>query len=168
MPQLYMVRVAGREYGPIDREGLRDWAREGRLLPDNEVRVVENQNWFHAGALDRVFGEPEAAQEPEAPQDIVPPAPEPAPLTAGALLERTWVHYLQGIGTFFLVMLPVGLSGAVFSIGRDLMETPPDAAGAPWVAGMAASQAQTAGLILMGVSLLVHLLAWPVCEAAAT
>jgi len=30
MPDEWMVRVEGREYGPVDLETLREWKNEGR------------------------------------------------------------------------------------------------------------------------------------------
>src|SRR6202008_1681335 len=38
MTEEWIVRVQGKEYGPADIETLREWKREGRLLPENEAR----------------------------------------------------------------------------------------------------------------------------------
>ena len=38
MSEEWMVRVEGKEYGPVDLDGLREWKREGRLIRENEVR----------------------------------------------------------------------------------------------------------------------------------
>ena len=38
MSEEWMVRVEGKEYGPVDLDELREWKREGRLIRENEVR----------------------------------------------------------------------------------------------------------------------------------
>jgi hypothetical protein len=62
-----MVRVEGREYGPVDADELLDWKTEGRLIPVNEVRRVGDERWFPAGELPEIFGE----QTPAEPPDLV-------------------------------------------------------------------------------------------------
>ncbi len=157
MSQFYMLRVAGREYGPIEHDDLRTWAREGRLLPTNEVRVVENLNWFPAGALDRVFGETGSPAPAELPRQQPPPLPEIAPASMGSILESTWTDSLRGIGTFFVVMLPIGLSGVLASWGSEWIQA--DASGS-------FDRADLIGLAIILGSLLLYLAAWPLCEGA--
>src|SRR5580765_2853414 len=41
MAEKWIVRVHGKEYGPVDIETLREWKTEGRLLPGNEARPVD-------------------------------------------------------------------------------------------------------------------------------
>ena len=41
MAEKWIVRVQGKEYGPVDIETLREWKTEGRLLPGNEARPVD-------------------------------------------------------------------------------------------------------------------------------
>src|SRR5207248_4944956 len=38
MTEEWIVRVQGKEYGPADIDTLREWKKEGRLLPENEAR----------------------------------------------------------------------------------------------------------------------------------
>ncbi len=33
MAEEWIVRVEGKEYGPVDVDELREWKREGRLIP---------------------------------------------------------------------------------------------------------------------------------------
>jgi GYF domain 2 len=73
----WIVRVEGKEYGPVEIEELREWSREGRLIPANEVRRVGEERWISAGELPEVFGDAEPA---------APPPPPPGDF-AGA---RTW------------------------------------------------------------------------------
>ena len=41
MPEEWIVRVQGKEYGPADIEILREWRDEGRLLPPNQARRAD-------------------------------------------------------------------------------------------------------------------------------
>jgi len=65
MPEEWMVRVEGREYGPVDTEELLEWKAEGRLIPANEVRRAEDDRWFPAGELPEIFGEQLSAEPPD-------------------------------------------------------------------------------------------------------
>ena len=42
MAQQWIIRVQGKEYGPVDVETLREWKMEGRLLPGNEARPEDS------------------------------------------------------------------------------------------------------------------------------
>jgi len=52
-----MVRVEGREYGPVDLETLREWKNEGRLIRTNELRRVEDERWLPAAQFPEFFAE---------------------------------------------------------------------------------------------------------------
>ena len=67
----WMVRVEGKEYGPVDEEELREWREEGRLIRQNEVRRVNEDRWFPAGELPEIFGDEQPAQPSEPPDLIV-------------------------------------------------------------------------------------------------
>src|ERR1051326_3745225 len=64
-----MVRVQGKEYGPVETEVLREWRSEGPLIPANEVRRVGDERWIQAGELPEVFSDIEPS---------LPPIPAPA------------------------------------------------------------------------------------------
>jgi hypothetical protein len=64
MSDQWMVRVEGREYGPVDTDALHEWKREGRLIPANEIRRAEEERWLPAGQFPEIFAE-----------DLPPPAP---------------------------------------------------------------------------------------------
>jgi hypothetical protein len=70
MAEEWIVRVQGKEYGPVDLETLREWKREGRVLPTNEVRGVDVDLWTTAAQIPDLFapvessaGRDELAQE---------------------------------------------------------------------------------------------------------
>ena len=69
-----MLRVEGREYGPVDTETLREWKSEGRLIRTNELRRVEDERWVPA------------AQFPEFFADDLPALPPPDLIVR----RRTW------------------------------------------------------------------------------
>lgn len=66
-----MVRVEGKEYGPVDEDELRAWRDEGRLIRQNELRRVGEERWFPAGELPEIFGDEQPAQPSEPPDLIV-------------------------------------------------------------------------------------------------
>ena len=102
MSQEWIVRVHGKEYGPVDAEELREWRQDGRLLRTNEVRAADEERWFPAAELPEVFADDLAAE----------PAPELVrPETGlGALLRETWriyrARFWQFLGLSGLVIVP--------------------------------------------------------------
>lgn len=78
MEEEWIVRVEGKEYGPVDADELREWRREGRLIPANELRRVGDERWIRAGELPEIFGDAELA------------APSPPPLPRDFARPRTW------------------------------------------------------------------------------
>jgi GYF domain 2 len=65
----WIVRVEGKEYGPVETDTLHEWKREGRLIPANEVRRVGDERWICAAELPDVFSD-EAPAVPPAPRDF--------------------------------------------------------------------------------------------------
>ena len=59
-----MVRVEGREYGPVDTDTLREWKNEGRLIRSNELRRVEDERWVPAAELPEIFADDLSPAEP--------------------------------------------------------------------------------------------------------
>jgi hypothetical protein len=51
----WIVRVEGQEYGPVDIDALREWQREGRLIPDNPVRREGDFVWIKAAEIPGIF-----------------------------------------------------------------------------------------------------------------
>ncbi|HEX4630850.1 MAG TPA: hypothetical protein VH188_07770 [Chthoniobacterales bacterium] len=78
MPDQWMVRVEGREYGPVDTDTLLEWKNEGRLIRSNELRRVEDERWAPAAEFPEFFAD-------------VPPA-EPPDLT---IRRRSWREILR-------------------------------------------------------------------------
>jgi hypothetical protein len=55
MPDLWIIRVQGREYGPADLATLREWKADGRVLPANEARRVDADVWTTAAHIPELF-----------------------------------------------------------------------------------------------------------------
>ena len=55
MTEEWIVRVEGKEYGPVDLETLREWRKEGRVLATNEVQKVDVDLWTTAGNIPGLF-----------------------------------------------------------------------------------------------------------------
>ncbi|HEY2140326.1 MAG TPA: DUF4339 domain-containing protein [Chthoniobacterales bacterium] len=70
MPDQWMVRVDGKEYGPVAEDELRNWKAEGRLIPQNEVRRLGDDRWFAASDLLEIFSDDQPV-EPVEPPDLI-------------------------------------------------------------------------------------------------
>ena len=119
MPEEWIVRVEGKEYGPVDLEDLRAWKEEGRLIRENEVREPDSERWIPAGELPELF-----ADEP-APPPIPPALVRQTGL--GGLLRHTWqiyrTHFRQFLGLSALIIVPsvcLQLSSAAVAGGGAL------------------------------------------------
>src|SRR5204862_550356 len=55
MAEEWIVRVQGKEYGPVDVETLREWKTEGRLLPTNEARRADVDLWTTVADIPGLF-----------------------------------------------------------------------------------------------------------------
>lgn len=104
MPEQWMVRVEGKEYGPVDEDDLREWKTEGRLIRTNEVRRVGDDRWFPAGELPEIFADDDQPAQSSEPPDLV-------------IRRRTWLEiYRETIRIYrggFWRFMPFGLLTAV-------------------------------------------------------
>ncbi len=87
----WMVRVLGKEYGPVDLDELREWKREGRLIRENEIRESGSERWIPAGNFPELFGEEKVATE-------IAPAPFVRQNTLGELLTSTCRFIARALG----------------------------------------------------------------------
>src|ERR1051325_7506461 len=88
----WIVRVQGKEYGPADIDTLREWKREGRLLPENEARDAGADLWSTAAAIPGLFDV--AAVVPTAERPIR--APVQKYRSFGQILADTFQIYRKG------------------------------------------------------------------------
>lgn len=97
----WIVRVRGKEYGPVDFETLRDWQGDGRLIPENEVRRSSDTAWVRADSIANLF----TADSPTVDSSL----PQIHRRTFGAILNETFQIYRKGFGLFFCLALIVGI-----------------------------------------------------------
>src|SRR5262249_3520966 len=102
----WIVRVQGREYGPVNIETLREWKAEGRLLPANEARRADVDLWTTAAEIPGLFSLPPAVPIR---RGFPPPLAAVAPPPFGGILPHTRSNYPQrclkilGLSSFFFV-----------------------------------------------------------------
>ena len=100
MSDQWMVRVDGKEYGPVDTETLREWKGEGRLIRANELRPVAEERWIPAGEFPEIFAD-------EIPPPI-PPSFSSGRGIAGILVESFRI-YRRGFRHFLALTLVCAL-----------------------------------------------------------
>lgn len=155
MGEEWIVRVEGKEYGPVETDELREWRREGRLIPANELRRVGDERWISAAELPEVFGETEtdAAEHPPP-----PPRDFSRPRTWRQIFVETIRIYRHGLGRFLFFGLLT--SAPLFVLQWTLPKIPlPDLA-----SGSYALPSPELPPICLVMFILV-LLAWPVSAA---
>ena len=124
MADQWIIRVQGREYGPVDVETLREWKTEGRVLPGNEARPVDSDLWATAGDIPGLFDiGPTAAVSDRAP----PPSVLEARRSLTEILLETLRIYRKGfvqfLGLVLIVAAPsicVQLANSVLGASRDI------------------------------------------------
>src|SRR6266851_1154049 len=62
MVDQWIIRVHGKEFGPVGIETLHEWKREGRLLAQNPARRVDVDLWTTAGEIPGLFESPPAPE----------------------------------------------------------------------------------------------------------
>lgn len=110
-----MVRVQGKEYGPVDAEELRAWRQDGRLIRENEVRAAGSERWFPAADLPEVFA------------DDLAPAKETSlvrRMTFRAMFAASWQVYRVGFWRFFALSLLVSTPSFFLQIAAPFLEVP--------------------------------------------
>ena len=121
MAEEWIVRVQGKEYGPVDLETLHEWKREGRVLPTNEARRAGADLWTTAADIPSLFE----------PDDIGAGRLTRTPLqtcrsVAQILVETVRIYrkgFFQFVGLTLLTLLP-SVSGQLTGV---LIGTTPNA-----------------------------------------
>jgi hypothetical protein len=113
MTEEWIVRVQGKEYGPVDIDTLLEWKREGRLLPENEARPAnadltavagsaKEVLWSTAAAIPGLF---DAAALAAASAWPTPPPLRTQHRSFGQILAETFQIYRKGFFQFFCFSL---------------------------------------------------------------
>ncbi len=113
MPEEWIVRVDGKEYGPADIETLREWKADGRLLPWNEARRADVDLWTTAAEIPGLF-------DVAAPVAASTGRPAPSPLQPRRGFAQTLAETFRIYRKGFLQFLGLALVVAVPSIAAQL------------------------------------------------
>ena len=100
----WILRVQGKEYGPVDLKSLREWKSEGRVIPTNPARRTDVETWISAADIPGLFDlaalTSAAASKP----------PQQKPRRATNILRGTFRIYGKGFVQFcclaLLMILP--------------------------------------------------------------
>ena len=104
MPEQWIIRVEGKEYGPVDLTTLQEWKAEGRVLPANEARQTDETSWEKAEQIPGLF---ETQQQPA--QIATPKFRRAVPIKK--ILPETFKIYTRGFFKYLgLTLLIVGPS----------------------------------------------------------
>ena len=121
MAEEWIVRVQGKEYGPANIDTLREWKREGRLLPENEARTTGDDLWSTASAIPGLFDVGTLAVA-SAEAQIVPPL-QTQYRSFGQILAETFQIYRNGFFQFLGLTLVVLLPSVCSQLTTVLMQT---------------------------------------------
>ncbi len=152
MADQWIVRVEGREYGPVDLDELRAWKREGRLIRENEIREPESERWIRAGELPEIF-----ADEADEQEESEPAGPVVRRLSFGEIFTNGWRIYRTGFGRFFALGLLVSVPSFFLQLAAPFLEMPKDQG--PWAPIVLAVAVAFVMLVLL-------VIAWPFSLAA--
>jgi hypothetical protein len=117
----WIVRVEGREYGPVDLDELRAWKREGRLIRENEIREPGSERWIRAGELPEIFADEAAEAEHPEPAEFVGRR-----LSFSEIFAGGWRVYRAGFGRFLALALLVSVPSFFLQLAAPFLEMPKD------------------------------------------
>ena len=144
MAEEWIVRVHGKEYGPVDLDELRAWQQDGRLIRENEVREAGSERWFPAGELPEVFADGAVAEPPQA--GFV------RQMTFGEMFAASWRIYHKGFWRFFALALLVSTPSFFLQIVAPYLQMPEN---------RGQNGAVIASLAVAFVMLALLVIAWP-------
>ena len=132
MPEEWFVRVEGKDYGPADLEMLRDWEREGRVLPSNPVRQSDGAIWVTAAEIPGLFEATHppvqthaARSEPEAAARAEQPAATIQRRSLGSILSQVGAIYRAGFFPFVALALLTILPSICGQLTAGFVKTTP-------------------------------------------
>jgi hypothetical protein len=116
----WILRVQGKEYGPVDLKTLREWKGEGRVIPTNPARRTDVEAWTSAveipGLFDRAAMTSAVAAKP----------PQQKPRSATKILRGTFRIYGKGFVQFFCLALLMILPPVCGQLTTMFLEASPD------------------------------------------
>ncbi len=119
MAEEWIVRVQGKEYGPVDIETLREWRDEGRLLPPNQARRADVDLWTTAAEIPGLF---ESVDDLEGRTfDVSLPR-----RSFAQILTETLRIYRKGFFQFFYLTLLVALPSICAQLSGSALGVSPE------------------------------------------
>jgi hypothetical protein len=122
MAQQWIIRVQGKEYGPVDVETLREWKTEGRVLPENEARRANADAWVTAADIPGLFGA--EGLVPSRPRLRQPPLQERR--SFGQILSETLRIYRKGFPQFLGLVLIVAAPSICAQLANSSLAASPN------------------------------------------
>ena len=128
MPEEWIIRVEGREYGPADVEMLREWKHEGRVLATNDARRSDLEVWTTAARIPDLFTAESSAAASPPPIQV---GDEQARAISsrrgfGRILSDTFRIYARNIRQFFCLSLLMVLPLAGGQLASSLIGATPN------------------------------------------
>ena len=118
MAEEWIVRVQGKEYGPVDLEALREWRDEGRVLTSNQARRADADLWITAAEIPGLF---EPGPMASGPAEI------PIPRRSFAhILAETLRIYRKGFFQFFYLTLLVAMPSLCAQLSGSALGASPN------------------------------------------
>jgi len=145
MAEEWIVRVQGKEYGPVDLETLREWRDEGRVLTSNQARRADADLWITAAEIPGLF---EPAPVASGPAEILLPR-----RSFAQILAETLRIYRKGFLQFSYLTLLVALPSLCAQLSGSALGASPNI--------NMDLRALIAAVFTFGM-LLLSLAAWPV------
>jgi len=118
MPEEWIVLVEGREYGPVDLPGLREWKGEGRVVPTNQARRAEDNVWIQAAEIPGLFDSLITSGDALL-------APASVPRSFSELLRATFRIYRKGFRQFLCLTLLVVIPSVCAQVTGAMLDTSP-------------------------------------------
>ena len=115
MAEEWIVRVEGQEYGPVDEDTLREWQREGRLIPDNPVRKNGDPVWITAAEIPGIFPVAEM------------PDPQSERRTLAQIIAESFRIYGRGFRHFLALTLLTALPSFCAQLSAPAVDIPSNA-----------------------------------------
>src|ERR1700741_4106300 len=131
MTEEWMVRGEGKESGPADIDTLREWKREGRLLPENEARPANAETTAAAGSAMKVLWSTAAPIQglfalkavTGASAQLTQPPLQTQQRSFGQILAETFHIYRKGFFQFLGLTLLVLLPWVCSQLTTELVQT---------------------------------------------
>lgn len=141
MSDEWIVRVEGREFGPVDLDTLEEWRAEGRLIPTNEIRRENSETWQLARDVPELFP-PVAVAAVAVPARSLP-----------AIIVETFRIYARAFPQFFLLALVVAIPSFAMQVSFAFIDVSENA--------VVTSQSKIASAVAV-VAMVLLLVGWPV------